>query len=166
MTMADPQIVVMDPRRIEQIFGTPQRRSISPRNSLMVARFVGSPSMNLMEARLAARPARHPARTPGRPGRPRMPRAGFRSGCAGRPCSLPETLDAPESPAEASFRVELIELLGARGIVTLRSGDLSFKAVLDERHLRVLSPQCDLGSPYRSIGPVFTRDGRRVRSNG
>lgn len=163
MTMAD-QIVVMDRGRIEQI-GTPAEIYFSPQ-SLMVARFVGSPSMNLMEARLAA----------GRLDTPLGPLAApdgldaeGRVTVGVRPddLSLPETLDAADVAGEASFRVELIELLGARGIVTLRSGDLAFKAVLDERHLRALSPQADLrlAIPKHRLH-VFDGDGRRVRANG
>ena len=56
MTLAD-RVVVLDKGRVSQ-FGSPLELFCRPAN-LFVARFIGSPSMNLMEARVEAREREH-----------------------------------------------------------------------------------------------------------
>ena len=96
MTMAD-QIVVMDRGRIEQI-GTPAEIYFSPQ-SLMVARFVGSP-VDEPEWRRGSPPAGSTPRSdPWPPRTASMPRAGLRSGCGRTTCPCRRPWTRPTSPA-------------------------------------------------------------------
>ena len=140
MTMAD-QIVVMNEGGIEQI-GTPVEIYFTPA-SLMVARFVGSPTMNVMEAQLVR------GRLETQLGSLKAP-AGLDTSTSltvgVRPDDLvPSGTLRPEDTAGcARFQVELVELLGARGIVTLTANSSTFKAVMEERQLRTLAPGATL----------------------
>ena len=131
MTMAD-RIVVMNAGTIEQI-GRPEEIYFAP-VSLMVAGFVGSPGMNLIPGRAEAGGldtplARIAVATDAAEGTAIM------LGVRPDDLSFPDSLDASDQAVTVDFAVEFIELLGARGIVTLRHGDTRFKGVFEERYL-------------------------------
>jgi len=130
MTMAD-RIVVMNAGRIEQT-GSPEDVYFRP-VSLMVAGFVGSPAMNFVRGHVV----------PGGVDTPigRVEASGGGDGAdvvvGVRPddLELPDSVEPGERALETEFHVEFVEMLGARGIVTLRRGDTRFKGVFEERHL-------------------------------
>ena len=107
MTLAH-RVVVMNEGRIEQI-GTPAEVYRTPATEF-VARFIGSPEMNVLDARDA------------------VAALGLESPGAARVGVRPEDVEpAPASAgddeaARFTARVEVVELLGAQAIVTLRAG--------------------------------------------
>lgn len=131
MTMAD-RIVIMNDGRIEQI-GTPAEIYFKP-VSLMVADFVGSPVMNFLQGHRTGSVLETPF------GFLRLedhPSCGTAITVGVRPDDLyfPDELAESDKAYTVEFTVEFIELLGARGIVTLRRGDIAFKGVFEERFL-------------------------------
>ncbi len=131
MTMAD-RIVVMNAGQIEQI-GRPDEIYFAP-VSLMVAGFVGSPAMNLIDGRISTGAVETAI------GRLEA-KADAPAGCGIvlgiRPDDLffPDSLEAVDQALVLDCHVEFIELLGARGIVTLRNGDTRLRGVFEERYL-------------------------------
>ncbi|MEQ8965005.1 MAG: sn-glycerol-3-phosphate ABC transporter ATP-binding protein UgpC [Azospirillaceae bacterium] len=131
MTMAD-RIVVMNAGTIEQT-GSPEEVYFRP-VSLMVAGFVGSPAMNFVRGRAVPGGVDTPV---GRFEAPGYGGDGTDVVVGVRPddLELPDALEPGERGFESAFHVEFVEMLGARGIVTLRHGDTRFKGVFEERHL-------------------------------
>ncbi|MCW2305862.1 ABC transporter ATP-binding protein [Rhodobium gokarnense] len=131
MTMAD-RIVVMNKGRIEQI-GSPSEIYFRPA-SLMVAGFIGSPAMNFVDGKVAGGKVETPI---GAIAASSLPEDGTKVTIGFRPDDFyfPDDLPAEETAATISFSVRFIELLGARGIVTLRAGTTDFKAIFEERFL-------------------------------
>ena len=131
MTMAD-RIVVMNAGRIEQI-GRPEEIYFAP-VSLMVAGFVGNPGMNLIQGRTVAGGLDTAI---GRIALAADTAEGTAIVLGVRPddLSFPDSLAPSDQAVAVDFMVEFIELLGARGIVTLRHGDTRFKGVFEERYL-------------------------------
>ncbi len=138
MTMGD-RIVVMEGGEIRQT-GTPREIYFRPAN-LMVAQFVGSPPMNIFEGRIEDGAFEG--------GGLRLPLAGTRAtgrillGVRPEDIHLAGTLEPERASAPFSARVEVIELLGARAIVTVAIGHSEIKAVLDERQLETLSENAE-----------------------
>jgi multiple sugar transport system ATP-binding protein len=119
MTLAH-QVVVMHEGRIEQI-GRPADLYRHPATE-RVARFIGSPEMNVLDAAEA-------------------PRLGVPPGEASRVGVRPEDLrlasDVTDQGRSGRFtaRVEVIEVLGAHAIVTLRLGERALSSLVDARAL-------------------------------
>ena len=131
MTMAD-RIIVMDDGRIAQI-GPPEEIYHRPQN-LMVAGFIGSPSMNFFQGTAAEAGVETPLGTV----RVAPPlRVGTAVTLGVRPDDLyfPDSLDEAQTASTLDVTVEIVELLGARGIVTMRTHDRRIKGVFDERFL-------------------------------
>ncbi len=131
MTMAN-RIVVMNGGQIEQI-GTPSEIYFKP-NSRMVAGFIGSPAMNFVDGRVGVDgletsigPVAHPTKLA----------SGDAVILGFRPDDLyfPDELTAYQAAMSVDFTAEFVELLGARGIVTLRAAGAEFKGVFEERFL-------------------------------
>lgn len=158
--MAD-RIVVMNQGRIEQI-GPPLELFDRPAN-LFVARFIGSPAMNLIETSVsgaADRPALALANGAGLPipveqaerlsGRPLV--------LGVRPEHLSVSVDGEGVPAE----VLLVEPTGTETLITLKMGETTLLAAIHERL------QIGIGQHLRlAIDPanvhVFDRDtGQRL----
>ncbi|MBB4301064.1 multiple sugar transport system ATP-binding protein [Rhodobium orientis] len=131
MTMAD-RIVVMNKGRIEQI-GSPSEIYFRPA-SLMVAGFIGSPAMNFVDGTVSDGKVGTPI---GAISAPSLPGDGTKVTIGFRPDDFyfPDDLPEEETAATLSFSVRFVELLGARGIVTMRAGDTDFKAIFEERFL-------------------------------
>jgi len=131
MTMAD-RIVVMNAGTIEQT-GSPEDVYFRP-VSLMVAGFVGSPAMNFVRGRIVPGGVDTPI---GRFEAPEYGGEGTDVVVGVRPddLELPDSLEPGERALDSAFHVEFVEMLGARGIVTLRHGETRFKGVFEERYL-------------------------------
>ena len=131
MTMGD-RIVVMDDGEIQQV-GTPREIFFHP-NNLLVASFIGSPPMNQLPGRIAD--SRFEISDSGitllagslAPGAAVL-------GIRPEDIHLPGDIAAERLAGEMMCRVEVIELLGARAIVTLAVDGLELKAVFEERHI-------------------------------
>ncbi len=139
MTMGD-RIVVMEAGEIRQV-GTPREIYFRPAD-LMVARFVGSPPMNVFAGRVTGGVFEGAGL--------RLPLPGI-AGATGevllgvRPedVHLAGTLEPGRAGTPFAARVEVIELLGARAIVTFALGDSEIKAVLEERQLETLGEDAE-----------------------
>ena len=131
MTMAD-RIVVMNAGLIEQM-GAPADIYFRPA-SLMVAGFVGSPAMNFVPGTPAAGHLETPL-GPVAVDDLGSQTAAVRLGVRPDDFHLTDELPEADRAAEIVFAVEFVELLGARGIVSLRAGDIPVRAVVEERHL-------------------------------
>ncbi|HFA59378.1 MAG TPA: ABC transporter ATP-binding protein [Rhodospirillales bacterium] len=139
MTMGD-RIVVMEAGEIRQT-GTPREIYFRPAD-LMVARFVGSPPMNVLEGRIEGGAFEGAGL--------RLPLPGIGNitgrillGVRPEDIHLAGTLEPERASAPFSARVEVIELLGARAIVTFALGDTEIKAVVEERQLDTLGEGTD-----------------------
>ncbi|MEO3429308.1 sn-glycerol-3-phosphate ABC transporter ATP-binding protein UgpC [Pelagibius sp. CAU 1746] len=135
MTMAD-RIVVMNGGQIEQM-GTPADIFFRPA-SVMVAGFVGSPSMNFLQGtvadgRLVTELGAFGIATGGLP-----EKSPVTMGLRPDDFYFPEDLAGEETAGTIDFLVEFVELLGARGIVTLRKSGIVMKGVFEERFLQRL----------------------------
>jgi len=123
MTMAD-RIAVMDHGRLLQV-GTPLEVYNNPSDTF-VARFIGSPGMNLIPARVDGDTAHMDGigalTLTAAPGTAQV-LAGFR----------PEVVH-PDDDGPLAMGVEIVEHIGARTIVHLRAGETEVKAVLDAEH--------------------------------
>ncbi len=133
MTMGD-RIVVMAEGAIQQV-GVPRDIYFRPDN-LTVAALVGSPPMNLIEGRLdgggfAGGGLRLALGSAPGSATPREVVLGVRPEDV-YPAATPE---GRRATGEVTALVEVVELLGARAIVTLSADGLEFKAVIEERHL-------------------------------
>ncbi len=164
MTLAD-RIVVMKDGNIEQI-GTPREIFSNPAN-VFVATFIGSPAMNLIPMRVERRDGSAVLASPSMA----LPvvadkREKVKEGQAVlvgvRPnyIRLARGKAQPENGFEA--RVEVVELLGADGLVDLRAGDQELIAQVDESVL----PEPD-STVWASVDPnrmyVFDRgSGQRI----
>jgi multiple sugar transport system ATP-binding protein len=137
MTLAD-RIVIMEAGRIQQI-GTPTEVYRRPAN-VFVARFIGSPSMNLLEARAGADGALELAGS----GLRVVPPAGFSRAQAGaalllglRPDDLRATAAAPGAvpvgALVAQARVTVVEPLGPDMLVYAQCGRDELVAKADAR---------------------------------
>ncbi len=131
MTMGD-RIAVLEAGRLQQ-YGTPREIYFRPRN-LAVARFVGSPAMNILQGRLAegrflGEGVDIPLTTPTGMERPVL--------LGVRPDDI-HLARQEESSGTVPARVEVIELLGARAVVTVTAGERELKAVFEERELESL----------------------------
>ena len=162
MTMAD-RIVVMNAGAIEQV-GTPSQVYFAPA-SRMVAGFVGSPSMNMVAAHLDGDRIETPLGTLAAPEGTRG-RGSVTLGVRPDDLFLPEALEPGEASGTATFTTELVELLGARGIVSLRpSGQTEtvFKGVFEERHLARFETGRSIDLAFaRHRLHVFGADGMRL----
>ncbi len=128
MSMGD-KIAVLNQGRIIQV-GTPQQIYNRPRDTF-VATFVGSPAMNLRQARIVGN------RAVVVPGKLEIPL----NGLTGGPARLPEAVTlgvrsedivvGPNETVEA--RVHGVENQGVEKVVTLRVDDCSFKATVPAR---------------------------------
>ena len=117
MTLAD-RIIVMNDRRIQQI-GPPMEIYKRPANTF-VARFVGSPAMNLAPVDLVEGDAAFArVRLPdGAEVETRVARAGLPKGGVLQLGLRPESVRVvPESEATTSAKVELVERLGERTLI-------------------------------------------------
>ena len=136
MTLAD-RIVVMNDRRIQQI-GTPMEIYNRPANSF-VARFVGSPAMNMIPARLVSGTDDGAAVELGDGSlvQTRVARADLH---ADAPLELgvrPENVTVSGSKGTIAATVELVERLGERTLVYARLADGSPITAQDEGDSRV-----------------------------
>ncbi len=148
MTLAD-QIVVMHRGRIAQQ-GTPEEVYLRPANDF-VARFIGSPQMNMIEGRLSENRFRSEDLDVEVPleGTEGEVKLGIR----------PEDVHLAGVSADEGIRgtepiparVELIELLGSRAFLTLVSGEQRIRALLDARLLGELREEQD-------VEVIFDRD--------
>ena len=138
MTMGG-RIAVMRRGELQQ-FGSPQELYDHPVN-LFVASFLGSPSMNLLKARVVAqrrqarRPARRPRVRPARVARARRSRPSRVRG-AGRRTRLPARAPAPgerRSAAQLQGSVLVVESLGSELLVhvEIRAEQVLSEAVLE-----------------------------------
>jgi ABC-type sugar transport system ATPase subunit len=123
MTLAH-RVVVMNEGVIEQV-GTPADVYREPATEF-VARFIGSPEMNVVDAQAAREVLGMPAE--------------LANGAAARVGVRPEDLqvgtDVADAVARFMARVEVIELLGANAILTLRGrDDEAMKALVGARSL-------------------------------
>ncbi len=129
MTLAD-RIVVMRDGRIEQI-GTPTEVYRSPA-SMFVARFIGSPSMNMIPGRVEAGEIRLD-------GLPALPQPGdLESGARAvflgvRPDDLKVVSDRPAGAFTIEARVEVIEPLGPDTLVYAQAGGRELIAKADSK---------------------------------
>lgn len=131
MTMGD-RIVVMNEGSIQQV-GTPREIFFQP-NNLLVAGFIGSPPMNRVPGRISD------GKFESQGGEiilaaEALPIGPAILGIRPEDIHLPGDLAVERKTGEMVGRVEVIELLGARAIVTLTMGGLEFKAVFEERYL-------------------------------
>ncbi len=128
MTMAD-KIVVMDDGRIEQI-GSPLELYDRPRN-VFVARFIGSPAMNLIQGTVVRSDGTLAVEANGQ----RLP-AGAESGAGDGQSVIygirPEHLDIADDGFPA--RVSVVEPTGSETIVFLRFGETDIVAVFRDWH--------------------------------
>ena len=131
MTMAD-RIIVMDDGRIAQI-GPPAEIYHKPRN-LMVAGFIGSPSMNLFQGTVTPAGLETPLGTV-RLATPLEVGTAATFGVRPDDLYLPDSLDDAQIASAIDVTVEIVELLGARGIVTMRANGQPLKGVFEERFL-------------------------------
>lgn len=131
MTMAD-QIVVMNQGTIEQI-GSPSEIYFRPA-SAMVAGFIGSPTMNFLIGSRSGETI-ETAIGPIRTAELASSEASVAVGVRPDDLRFPEDLQSDQIACQASFSVEFIELLGARGIVTLTAAGIEFKGVFEQRDL-------------------------------
>ncbi|HEU4657354.1 MAG TPA: ABC transporter ATP-binding protein [Capillimicrobium sp.] len=142
MTLAH-QVVVMHDGRIEQV-GTPAdlyRRPATER----VARFIGSPEMNVLDAAEAGA----------------LGLSGDGAARVGvRPEHLRPASDVRDDRVAGRFtaHVEMIELLGANAIVTLRAGERALTSLVDSR----LLPELREGEQ----APFAVEQGTVVRFDG
>ncbi len=130
MTMGDV-IVVMEGGVIQQK-GTPREIYFHPRNRF-VASFIGSPAMNMIPGRLAqgefvSQALRLPLALSG-------PEQDVILGVRPEDVQLPGVLPPDRETPPVTARVEVIELLGSRAIVTLLLDDREIKAIVEERLL-------------------------------
>jgi len=153
MTMAD-QIAVMNKGRIEQV-GTPSEIYFKP-SCLMVAGFIGSPAMNFIQGQVTGQVLETSI---GLIALSEMLADGISVMLGFRPDDLyfEGELPADQTAATVEFTVEFIELLGARGIVTLRANDIQFKGMFEQRFL-------DRFSEGETISLVLNRDRMHVFS--
>ncbi|MCP5366823.1 MAG: sn-glycerol-3-phosphate import ATP-binding protein UgpC [Hyphomicrobiales bacterium] len=148
------RLMVLNEGNVEQL-GTPIELYEKPA-SQFVAGFIGSPSMNFMDARIGAG-----GDTVELPGGVSLPLDGAGGREPGRAVVLgirPEHLEATTGSDVASLRVDLVELLGAdtlihghfgddkadmtvrlQGTSTLRPGDL-YPCAVDPAHLHLFDP--------------------------
>ena len=160
MTMAD-RIVVMNEGRVEQA-GTPAEIYFQP-ETLMVASFVGSPTMNFVDGQWCGSGWTTPFGTILGP--PEQPDTGsVRIGV--RPDDLQPWKDpSSDTPAlTAPATVDLVELLGARGIVTVTTAAGEWKMVVEQRRLAGLSPGTEirLAAPADRLHFFDPASGRRL----
>ena len=136
MAMAD-HIAIMDLGKLQQ-YGTPDEVYNSPTNRF-VAHFVGSTTMNFLPAELGTADGSLELRLPIPEARPIVLEPGTASlleekGEHGHTLGIrPEhlqLLDPASERADARGTVVLVEPLGARNIVHLRSGEADFRAVV------------------------------------
>ena len=123
MTLAD-RIVVMNDRRIQQV-GEPMEIYLRPANSF-VARFVGSPAMNLLPAELVGDGPQARVRLPdGAEVDTRVAQAGLPTGRIELGLRPEHVVVTAPGPGTTDAKVELVERLGERTLVyaKLRSGD-------------------------------------------
>ena len=160
MTMAD-RIVVMNEGRIEQA-GTPAEIYFHP-DTLMVASFVGSPTMNFVDGHPSTTGWETPLGTIMGPPAPPDTDA-VRIGV--RPDDLQPVNDPPENTPALTVpaTVDLVELLGARGIVTVSTAAGEWKMVVEQRSLAGLSPgrAILLAAPADRLHFFDTQEGRRL----
>ena len=133
MTMGDV-IVVMEGGVIQQK-GTPREIYFHPRNRF-VAGFIGSPAMNMLAGRLrqgefVSDALRIPLEVAG-------PERDVILGIRPEDVQLPGVLPPERETPPVTATVEVIELLGARAIVTLLLKGQEIRAVIEERHLERL----------------------------
>jgi multiple sugar transport system ATP-binding protein len=129
MTLAD-RIVVMRDGRIEQI-GTPTEVYRSP-VSMFVARFIGSPSMNMIPGRVEAGEIRFDGLPPlQRPGD--LESAGGAVFLGVRPDDLKVAADRPTGAFVIEARVEVIEPLGPDTLVYAQAGGRELVAKADSK---------------------------------
>jgi multiple sugar transport system ATP-binding protein len=148
MTLAH-QVVVMHDGRIEQV-GSPAELYRAPATE-RVARFIGSPEMNILTADEAGD-------------------IGVRANGAAKIGVRPEEIrvasDIAEDRRAGTFtaRVEVVELLGAHAIVTLRAGrDRALSSLVDARSLSGLAEGSNVEfAVERGAVLRFDGDGRLV----
>ncbi len=131
MTMAN-RIVVMNGGRVEQV-GAPSEIYFRP-NSRMVAGFIGSPAMNFVDGRVGAgglETAIGPIALATKLASGAAVVVGFRPD----DLTFPDELPVDQLAVSVDFTTEFIELLGARGIVTLRAAGHAFKGMFEQRFL-------------------------------
>ena len=173
MTMAD-RIAVMDHGVLQQV-GTPVEVYNNPAN-IFVARFLGSPGMNLFKGRRPrATAASSSTLVRSAPTRPLPDRAGA-ARCAAhsaRCCSASALSRPPLPPTSRGIaRRSLVERIGARTIVHLGRGETAMKVVLDnDNGLRIgheghgSTPNTDAcGSSTRASGAAIRRPEPWLRS--
>ncbi len=133
MTMGD-EIVVMEGGVIQQK-GTPREIYFHPRNRF-VAGFIGSPAMNMLAGRL--RQGEFVSETLRVPLGAGGPERDVILGIRPEDVQLPGVLPPERETPPVTVTVEVIELLGARAIVTLLLDGQEIRAVIEERHLERL----------------------------
>ena len=161
MTMAD-RIVVMNEGAIEQV-GPPADIYFAP-VSRMVAGFVGSPAMNMVDGTIAASGIDTPLGPIAATVRNAAPGTKVVVGMRPDDLDLPDRVAQSDRAGLITFDVTLIELLGARGIVGLRHGAIACKGVFDERDLARFSEGApvDLALPADRLHIFDADSGRRL----
>jgi multiple sugar transport system ATP-binding protein len=157
MTLAH-RVVVMSEGRIAQV-GTPAQVYREPATEF-VARFIGSPEMNVVDAEVAREALGIAAAD--------LNGASARVGV--RPEDVQLAAEVPGDRAVARFaaRVEVVELLGANAILTLRgSGEQRLTALVGARALAAVQEGAQLEfAVERGALMGFDADGRRVGPSG
>lgn len=154
MTLSD-RIVVMRDGRIAQA-GPPEEVYRRPADTF-VATFVGSPKMNLIDGAVSGGEVRTGTGLRIRVGGPDA--ASVTVGV--RPDDLILT-PTNASDASAAPTVELVELLGPRAIVTVRSGDLRLTSVVDAPSLSEIPTGTTVELSARDVHRFDVASGTRL----
>ncbi len=140
MSMGD-RIVVLNDGVIQQR-GTPRDIYFHPVN-LLVAGFIGSPSMNMLHGkisgdRFASLDGAIVVETKN------LPDGDVILGIRPEDIHQPADLTAEQHGCVLNCRIDVIELLGARAIITLIVVGVELRAVIEERYLKGISEGSDL----------------------
>lgn len=161
MTLSDIMVVMRDGEIMQQ--GTPGEVYLRPKNEF-VGRFIGSPEMNVLEGvvenglfRTEGIAVRVPEALGGQ----------VKLGIRPEDIHLPGELPADQESDSIEVRVDIIELLGARAIVTLQTEERRLKALVEARALEDLGEGeaarvvFDLGRLH-----IFDKAGTRIDVSG
>lgn len=162
MTLSDIMVVMRDGEIMQQ--GTPGEVYLRPKNEF-VGRFIGSPEMNVLEGvaenglfRTEGIAVRVPESLGGQ----------VKLGIRPEDIHLPGELPADQESDSVKVRVDIIELLGARAIVTLQTEERRLKALIEARALEGLN-EGELAQVVFDLGRFHIFDdetGMRIDESG
>ena len=170
MALAD-RIVVMNQGRIEQQ-GTPREVYYTPR-TLFVAKFVGSPTINLLEGTIGADGEIEVGSTRLNVGHDRLagklPNAAVVAGIRARDLKLPGRLPPEAIAGRIEAQVELVEMLGDEAQLDLKTSEQSLVVLVDGQTPPVAGASIVLEVDRRAVhlfdpasGEAFTHDPLRL----